>query len=148
MGKAEQNNRIHIDKVLLVLLYTVIALFVGYLTVSFVKIQYEGRKALREAKDVKFTLETTDIEYYGFNRSIFDATMPDGLAEGVKEEVANEMPYDGEYRITGYSSKRHEITGMRFTDGKYIITFKYDNSGKVWEVHYLWSVLKDNETEE
>lgn len=148
MGNRGQNNRIRIDKILLVLLYTVIALFVGYLLVSFVKIQYEGRKALREAKDVKFTLETTDIEYYGFNRSIFDATTPDGLAEGVKEDVANERPYDGEYRVTAYSSKRHEITGMRFTDGKYIITFKYDSSGKVWEVHYLWSVLKDNETED
>ena len=145
MGKSVENNKIRLGRIFLTVFCILVLVFMGFILFTLLKIRDDGRKALREAKDVKLALQTADIEYYGASTSIYDPFAPDGFADGVKDKVQSTITYGGDYRLTGYSQKKHEITGLLFVDGDYIITYTSDLNGNIWEVDYMWNLLRYND---
>ena len=46
----------------------------------------------------------------------------------------------GTYKITAYDSKNHELTGMTYREGNYIVTFTRKNGKVIWDVDYRMNV--------
>ena len=47
-----------------------------------------------------------------------------GLESGVKEKVEQIVITDGNFSVTSYDSTHHELTGMTYRTGNYVVYFQ------------------------
>ena len=113
-------------------------------TVIFVlaRLDIKGREVLREAKNAKLALRTTDIEYYGEGKSIYSPESMNGLSEGVRESVKDLMPgVDGDISLLSYDKKKKEITGLLYSKGRYRVYYYDTGKETEWMVYYMWRLM-------
>lgn len=143
--KNGNTTKINLAAVLRVALIVIAVVLLCLGTFFFFKIRIEAKNTLREAKNVRMALRTTDIEMYAHETSVYDPTKVNGLADGVKEKVDSLMEPEGRYAITSYSFKKHEVTGMTYRKGNYYVVFTKEGDGITWDVTYLMHIYHFDE---
>ena len=141
----KEQNRIALIKIAKVFLIVLVAFIVGGTIFCVFKLHIDAKSALREAKNVRLALRTADIEMYAKGQTIFNASKKNGLETGVKAKVEQIFVPEGKYSITSYSKSEHELTGMTYRKGHYIVMFSKDGDNIRWDVDYLLNVYDYNE---
>lgn len=142
-----KNNttKINIAGIIRIVLIVIAALLLCLGVFFFFKIRIEAKQTLREAKNVRMALRTTDIEMYAHESCIYDPTKPYGLAEGVKDKVDALMEPEGRYMITAYNYKKHELTGLTYRKGHCYVVFSKEGDSISWDVTYMMRVYHFDE---
>ena len=138
MGK--EKSIFNVKKIIKVFCIIVAVLIIGAVAVFAVKLQIEGRNALREAKNIRLALRSADIEMYAKNMSIYNPQRKNGIEAGVKGKVEQIYVPEGAYAITSYNKSKHELTGMTYRKGHYIVTFVKTDERIIWDVDYLLNI--------
>lgn len=95
------------------------------------------RHTLSEAKNAEFALRLLATEYYGVDQRIYDPLTPDGLAEGVAEEVADLSGAEGELVLSSWDAARRAPRSFVYTKGKILVIYDYDDQeGNCWKLYY------------
>ena len=114
------------------------------ITIAFnqFKLYSNARLALREAKNVKMTLEMVDLEYYGAGINIYDESAEGNIREGalayVKKMQGNP---EGTIKLTGYDSKKRKITGFEYELKDFIVRYTSNEDGDCWQVCQIKELL-------
>ena len=140
-----EKSTINIGLIFRIALIVVVALIVGFVLVFVIKIQIDGRNALRQAKNVKLALRAADIQMYGKGMSIYDPSEKYGLRDGTEEKVNELYTPQGKYRITSYDSKKHELTGFIYEVGRYTVTYDQDGNKVKWDVDIRYNIYSFRE---
>ena len=138
-------SKINLAAVVRVVLIVLGVMIIVLSAFFFFKVLIESKQALREAKNIRVALRTTDIEMYAHESCIYDPTKPDGLADGVKHTVDELMQPEGKYVVTSYNYKNHELTGFTYRKGRYYVVFSKEGNGITWDVTYLMRVYHFDE---
>ena len=145
MSKKNEKSIFNLSKILNFILIVAVALIVGTVVFFIFRLNSHAKMALRDAKNVVLALYTTDIEYYSKDKSVYDPLSRDGLEDGVEEAVETLMEPMGEYSITSYDYKKHEVTGLEYRWGRYLVSY-YKKGDKIkWDVDYMLSVYTYDE---
>lgn len=96
---------------------------------------------LKEAKNLEFALRLTATEYYGKDQIIYDPRTPDGLAEGVGEEVARLSGAEGELILGSWDAARRAPRSFIYRKDKVVVIYNYDEElGYCWNLYYrFWN---------
>ena len=120
----------------------VFLLILGAVVFSYFHITTQGRLVFREAKNVKLTLEMLDVEYYGRQKSVYDAEKRNGLTEGVEARVYGIAAQTGRTEILSYDKKEHRILSMVYEKEHYRVVYQLDESGNDrWKIDYLITIF-------
>ena len=133
-------TKLNVGFIARIILVVVIALIVGLSVFTCVRISVGANDALREAKNVHMALRAADIEMYAAKKTVYNPTKKNGVEEGVKEKADQIFVSTGEYKITSYNSKAHEITGFQYEIGNYLVTYEKDGKHYSWDVDYVLRV--------
>ena len=144
MGECMEKEKsiFNVKKIFKVFCIIVAVLVIGAVVVFAVKLQIDGRDALREAKNVRLALRSADIEMYAKSMSIYNPQRKNGIEAGVKGKVEQIYTPEGTYAITSYDKSKHELTGMTYRKGHYIVTFVKTDERIVWDVDYLLNIYR------
>ncbi len=142
---AKEQSIFNVKKIFIVFCIVIAALLVGAAVFFMSKMYIDGKTTLREAKNVRMALRSADIEMYAKNMTIYNPQRKDGVETGVKEKVDQIFVPEGTYAITSYNKSRHELTGMTYRKGHYIVTFNKSDDRILWNVDYLLNVYRYDE---
>ncbi|MBR5177850.1 MAG: hypothetical protein IKW90_03485 [Lachnospiraceae bacterium] len=142
ISREEALRKMFIRRVLLIALFIIIAVSVISIAFNQFKIYSDARLALREAKNIKMTLEMADLELYSAGISIFDETSEGNLRKSTLSYV-NKMQGEtkGEIKLTGYDTAKHKITGFEYELEKYIVRYKSSDDDDSWQVFRIKELL-------
>ena len=105
------------------------------------RIHSQGRFALREGKNIRLALITTDIELYPAGATIYAPERAGGLAPGVLDNVKKFADVNGIVNLISYDRTKREIRQLTYNTGRYLVTFTSDGTKEYWTVDYLWKIL-------
>ena len=129
-------------KTLKIVVAVVVVAVLATVVFVLVRLDIKGREILREAKNAKLALRTTEIEYYGEGKSIYSPASINGLSQGVKESVEKLMPgVDGDISLLSYDKKKKEITGLLYSKGRYRVYYYDTGKETEWTVYYMWRLM-------
>lgn len=123
------------------LVVILLLLCVGFITFRYFYIVTEGRMALRQAKNIKIALDMLEIEYYGKNKTIYDASKQNGLAKDVETKVNDLVGQEGEFCLHAYNIKKHEILYMTYETECIRVIYRSDREGDGWKVEYMETIF-------
>ncbi len=106
------------------------------------KIYSNARLKLREAKNIKITLEMLNTEYYAAGVSIYDEKADGNLRKGALtyvERIQGELK--GSVKLTGYNSSKRQITGLEYETEDYIVRYSVTGDSDVWQVCLIKELL-------
>ncbi len=146
MGQVQ--TRLNVGKFLKIVLIIIGILIIILALFAFVKIKKDARAALRDAKNVQMALRSADIEMYGNGKTIYDPTKKNGIADGAKERAETIYTTEGSYTITSYNTVKHDLTGMTFRRGKYVVYYTKHDDLVHWDVDYILNVYSLSETDD
>lgn len=139
----EQDKRRAIIRNVIIITVAIIGLLIlAYLAFRSFKTYSEARIALREAKNIKMTLEVANLEYYSVGASVFDETSEGNIRKGARDYVDRvQNNPEGLYRLTGYDSELRKITGFEFENEKYIVRYSHTSDGDKWQIFQIKELL-------
>ena len=140
-------SRFTLASVVRVILIVLGVLIICMTVFMFFKIQYDANSALRNAKDVRLSLRSADIEMYAVGETIFNPDKKNGLEDGVKDKVEMLVDPKGKYSITSYDSKHHELTGMTYRQGNYVVYFTKNGDEVTWDVNFILNIKHFDESD-
>ena len=114
---------------------------VGYLVFSIFRTNSNARMVLREAKNIKLTLEMADMELSATGLTIYDETADGNLRKGALAFV-NKMQGnpEGRIRLSGYDSSKRKITAFEYESEDYIVRYTLTPDGDSWGVYMIKEV--------
>ena len=135
-------RRAFIIRVIIITVVIIGLIIFALLAFRSFKLYAEARIALREAKNIKMSLEVADIEYYSAGINIFDETAEGNIRKGALDYVnkIQDNP-EGYMRLTGYDSQKRRITGFEFENSKYIVRFSHTDNEDKWQVFQIKELL-------
>ena len=112
-------------------------------------ISAKARAALSHAKDIRVALKLVSIEYYGTNRTLYDASSETGLTDGALERIKTLTPVDGELTLTAWDDENNIPLSFTYREGLYLVEYKEVGNGDGsygmngdWSVYYDLKVLE------
>jgi hypothetical protein len=133
-------ERIRIIKVIGIVV--LILIVIGIPAFTYFRITSNAHIALREAKNVKLTIQMLDIEYYGQGSSIYDASRASGLKKSAENEIWQMLEHDGEVVLQSYDYESHTIYAFTYTNDHYQVVYNMDKeNGDTWQVRYFVLVI-------
>ena len=142
-----ESTRVAIWKAFKILLVVVLAAFVVLSIYMVWRVRRNADKVLREAKNVRMALSSADVEMYASGKTIYNPHRKNGLEDGVKEKVDLLVESKGTYNVTSYNSTEHELTGMTYREGNYIVYFSRNGDDISWNVNMIINVYHYDESE-
>ena len=136
----EAQTRQWMHKLFKIIGITVAALIIGAAVFFVFKLQADAKAVLREAKNTRMALQSADIEMYAKGKSVFNPSNENGIENGVTGLVNQIYKPEGTYRSTGYDAKRHEVTGMTYENGHFLVTYQLKGDAIYWDVDYRMNV--------
>lgn len=125
-----------------IIIVAVMVILLGAMIFTYFRIITEARLALKEAKNVKLTLDMLDIEYYRDKKSVYNANRPDGLEQGVDNQVSEIAGQKGRFEILDYDKNERIIRYMIYETADYRVIYRYDKTdGEQWRVDYLVNIF-------
>lgn len=113
----------------------------------FFKIQYDANSALRNAKNVRMSLQSADIEMYAAGKTIFNPSNKNGLEDGVKQKVEQFGETKGVYSITAYDASKHDLTGLTYRQDNYVVYFSKSGDNVTWDVNFIMNIKHFEESD-
>ena len=124
-----------------IILIIAVVFIIGLAGFTVFRIQTQAKIALREAKNVRLSLEMLDIELYAERRSIYAPKEKGGMAAGVEDKIRELQSVDGSFAITGYDAEGRTVTGMTYETDHYLVIYSRTESGEDhWRVMYFLTV--------
>lgn len=118
-------------------LLVMILLIIVFISIHSYYFTILTRHTLSEAKNAEFALRLLATEYYGRDQRIYDPLTPDGLAEGVAEEVADLSGAEGELVLSSWDAARRAPRSFIYTKEKVAVIYNYDDQeGNCWKLYY------------
>lgn len=111
------------------------------------KVKIDSHSALRNAKNVRMSLQSADIEMYAAGKTIFNPSNKNGLEDGVAQKVETYADPKGVYSITAYDAKKHELTGMTYRQGNYVIYFTKKGEDVTWDMNLILNIAHYEESD-
>lgn len=106
------------------------------------RIYSNARLALREAKNVKMSLDMINTEYYAIGVSIYDDSVEDNLKKGARDYVFKiQGNLKGDFKLTGYDSTKRLITGLEYETDDYIVRYSHVDDEDKWQVCLIDEIL-------
>ena len=134
--------RYYIRRALIVAVILIAVILVISFAFKRFKLYSNAHLALREAKNIKISLETVDTEYYALGSNIYDETGNGNIKAGAMAYVKKvQSDPDGIIKLTGYDSKNRKITGFEYELDEYIVRYQIDDNGESWHVYQIKSLL-------
>ena len=144
----EEQSRQRIHKLFKIIGIILAALIIGAAVFFVFKLKSDAKAVLREAKNTRMALRSADIEMYARGKSVFNPSNTNGIEDGVPGLVNQIYTPEGVYKITGYNTKRHEITGMTYENGHFLVTFQMKGEAIYWDVDYRMNVYHFDDGED
>lgn len=124
-------------KIPIYFLIFLLSVFVLLMASVFYRQTILTRHTLSEAKNAEFALRLLATEYYGRDQRIYDPLTPDGLAEGVAEEVADLSGAEGELVLSSWDAARRAPRSFIYIKEKVVVIYNYDDQeGNCWKMYY------------
>lgn len=140
--RQRDERKLMIRKACLVGVVIIVLIIVITFVFTKFKLYSEARIALREAKNIKMSLETADLEYYSIGLSIYDETAEGNIRKGATEYVSRlQDDIKGYIRLTGYDSTKGAITGFEYELENYIVRYSHSEDGNEWQVFQIKEIL-------
>ena len=136
----EEQSRLRIYKFFKIIGIILAALIIGAAVFFVFKLRSDAKAVLREAKNTRMALQSADIQMYGKNKTVFNPLSDDGMEDGTKGLVQQIYTPEGTYKITGYDTEKHQITGMTYEKGHFFVTFQQKGEAIYWDVDYRLNV--------
>ncbi|MBP5608067.1 MAG: hypothetical protein J6X66_07345 [Lachnospiraceae bacterium] len=124
-------------------IFLILAAVVFILLAAFFvfKVHSEGRFALREAKNIKLAMLTSDIEQYGVGKSIYMPERHNGLSDAAMLAIERYAGVDDGVTLLSYDRKSREVKMFTYRTLHYLVTYTYDGEREDWTVDYLWRIF-------
>lgn len=140
--RLQDERRNAIRRILLIAIVICALIIVALFAFNSFKTYSEARLALREAKNIKITLEMADLEYYSLGLNIYDETADGNLRQGANEYLHRmQGDIEGIVRLTGYDSSKRKITGLEYELEDYIVRYTYNEEGETWQICQIKELL-------
>lgn len=129
-----------IKNIVLVILIVIVVAVPSFI---YFRLSTEGRLALREAKNVKLTIEMLDVNYYAKGKLIYAPELKDGLQRGVAKDVRSLLELDdtASFEIIAYDESDRAIKEMIYTNEHYIVKYEKKDNGNRWRVNYILPII-------
>lgn len=135
-------KRLNRRRVIITVIVLLAILLISFPIFMYFKVTTESRLALREAKNVKLTLNMLDVQYYAKDKSVYTANRPNGLTDGVYEAVCENLEHDCDLAITAYDRSSRTVLGFVYTYGHHQVVYRYDaEKGDTWKVSYIIDIF-------
>lgn len=107
------------------------------LGIFFCRFSIKIRYLLSEAKNTELALRLLAPEYYAKDQHIYDPLSPDGLTEGVAEEVKRLSGAEGTLILGSWDAARQAARGFTYETGKIVVVYCYDEQEESrWKICY------------
>jgi len=118
-----------------------LAVIVAFVFHQF-KVYSNARLKLREAKNIKMSLEVIDTELYAFGTSIYDDTCEGNIRKSAYAHVEKlQGKIEGLIKLTGYDSAKRLITELEYETKDYIIRYTRTGEQEEWKVCLIKELL-------
>ena len=140
--RLQDERRNAIRRILLIAIVICALILVAIFVFNNFKTYSEARLALREAKNIKLTLEMADLEYYSLGLNIYDETADGNLRQSASEYLHRmQGNLEGTVRLTGYDSSKRKITELEYELEKYIVRYTCNEDGETWQICQIKELL-------
>lgn len=97
----------------------------------------ESYHALLESKNTELALHLLAYDYYSKDQPIYNPLTPDGLAEGVAEEVRELSGAEGTLILGSWDAARQAPRSFTYITGKIVVVYDYDEQEESrWKLCY------------
>lgn len=129
-----------VKNILLIILIIIVIIVPAFI---YFKLSTEARMALREAKNVKLTIEMLDVTYYAKGTTVYAPEMKYGLRNGVAGDVKKilELDENAAFELLSYDKSDRVIREMTYSNNAYIVRYEKKDSGNRWRVSYLLPII-------
>lgn len=104
---------------------------------SICAFKIEIRHALAESKNAELALHLLSYDYYSQDQHIYNPLTPDGLAEGVAEEVREMSGAEGTLILGSWDAARQAPRSFTYITGKFVVVYNYDEQEESrWKLCY------------
>ncbi len=141
METPQEHNKRQITSIIRFLLIAAAVVFILLVAFFVFKVHSEGRFALREAKNIKLAMITSDIEQYGVGKSIYMPERHSGLSDAALLAIKRYAGVDDGVTLLSYDRKEREVKMFTYKTAHYLVTYTYDGEGEDWTVEYLWRIF-------
>ena len=128
-------------KRVLVILTIIIALVILVSTCIMFIHRENARRVLKEAKLVQLAVRTVSIEYYGINKSIYNPSAQNGLAEGVYEEISDLSGCSGQVYLIDWDAESFRANHLAYIKDDFIVDYVCISGKDNWNVYELNHVI-------
>ena len=138
----QDKRRAFIRRVIIITVVIIGLILLALFAFRSFKVYSDARLVLREAKNIKMTLEVADLEYYSMGVNIYDETADGNIRKGAYDYVnkIQDNP-EGFMKLTGYDSQSRKITGFEYETEKYIVRFSHNADGDKWQIFQIKELL-------
>ena len=151
----ENSTRLMIRRILLFLVVIVAGFIIGYFVFNKFNDLSDAHQVLREAKNIKMSLEMIDREYYAAGFSIYDENAKGNIRRTAYDYVLRlQGNVSGDIRLSGYNTETRTITCLEYEAGDFIARYKLDQGDEKTDEEdedsknktgYSWKVYKIDE---
>lgn len=121
----ENSTRLMIRRILLFLVVIAALFIIGYMLFNRFSNLSDAHQALREAKNIKMSLEMIDHEYYAAGMSIYDENAKGNIRRSAYDYVLRlQGNVSGDIRISGYNTETRTITCLEYEINDFIVRYK------------------------
>lgn len=90
-----------------------------------------------ESKNIELALHLLAYDYYSKDQHIYNPLTPDGLAEGVAEEVRELSGAEGTLILGSWDAARQAPRSFTYITGKIVVVYDYDEQEESrWKLCY------------
>lgn len=116
--------------------YTFVVLII-WVSFIFFSLGLNNQHALTEAKNTELALHLLAYDYYSKDQPIYNPLTPDGLAEGVAEEVRELSGAEGTLILGSWDAARQAPRSFTYITGKIVVVYDYDEQEESrWKLCY------------
>lgn len=112
-------------------------------TATYLRFRTEAGHILAESKNAELAFRLLAIEYYGKDERIYDPLRPDGMAEGVAEEIKSLSGAEGTLVLGAWDAARHAPSSFTYSKGKLLIVYDFDEqTAEHWRSYYQFQNMQ------
>lgn len=116
--------------------YTFVVLII-WVSFIFFSLGLNNQHALTEAKNTELALHLLAYDYYSKDQHIYNPLTPDGLAEGVADEVRELSGAEGTLILGSWDAARQAPRSFTYITGKIVVVYDYDEQEESrWKLCY------------
>lgn len=110
-----------------------------FLAILIQSINMQRQHMLAEAKNAELALRLIGIECYGQNKQIYDALSPNGMNQGIEEQIQRVSQIEGSLYLTSWNARRCAPERFEYTKGNWTVIYHYNQElqQEEWKISFL-----------